>query len=60
MHPFDFRSVYVVAAVNQLWAKTATLKAFIGRAPSAVPEGCYAIARDEAENVLGKLPGPGG
>ena len=33
----------------------ATLKAFIDQAPSAVPQGCYAIAREEAEKVLGKL-----
>jgi hypothetical protein len=32
-----------------------TLKAFIDQAPSAVPQGCYAIARAEAEKVLGKL-----
>ena len=33
----------------------ATLKAFIDHAPSAVPQRCYAIAREEAEKVLGKL-----
>jgi len=33
----------------------ATLKVFIDQAPSVVPQGCYAIAREEAEKVLGKL-----
>jgi len=42
----------------------ATLRAFIDRAPSAFPQGLasrpYAIAREEAEKVLGKLKEQGG
>jgi hypothetical protein len=36
-------------------AVIAPLKVFVKQAPSQAPQGCYAIARGEAERLLAKM-----